>query len=145
MATTLKTTPIALKKNYLTGIKEALFEEMVRNPDVLCMGEDIGILGGAFGVTEGLQKEFGANRVIDMPISEAAIVGTAVGAALNGKTCVVEMQFIDFISCGFDQIVNMLATYHYRTAGRRRVFEGRHRACHPCTSAPSRRRRNVGV
>lgn len=118
MATaTLSEAPIALKKNYLTGLKEAIYEEMSRNPDMICMGEDIGILGGAFGVTDGLQKEFGANRVLDMPISEAAIVGTAVGAALNGKTCMVEMQFIDFISCGFDQIVNMMATYHYRTAG----------------------------
>jgi len=117
MSTKLMEAPIALKKNYLTAIKEALFEEMSRNQDMICLGEDIGILGGAFGVTEGLQKEFGDTRVLDMPISEAAIVGTAVGAALNGKTCVVEMQFIDFISCGFDQIVNMMATYHYRTAG----------------------------
>jgi 2-oxoisovalerate dehydrogenase E1 component beta subunit len=108
---------VSLKKNYLTGLKEALFEEMARNPDMLCLGEDIGLLGGAFGVTEGLQKEFGAHRVLDMPISEGAIIGTAVGAALNGKTVMAEMQFIDFISTGFDQIVNMMATYHYRTAG----------------------------
>lgn len=106
-----------LKKNYLTGLKEAIFEEMGRNPDMICLGEDIGLLGGAFGVTEGLQEKFGNARVVDMPISEAAIVGAAVGAALNGKTVMAEMQFIDFISCGFDQIVNMLATYHYRTAG----------------------------
>lgn len=105
------------KKNYLTALREALFEEMAANPNMLCMGEDIGLLGGAFGVTEGLQTAFGPQRVMDMPISEAAIVGTAVGAALNGKTVMVEMQFIDFISCGFDQIVNNLATYHYRTAG----------------------------
>jgi len=105
------------KKNLLTGLKEALSEEMERNPRMLCMGEDIGLLGGAFGVTEGLQAQFGSERVIDMPISEAGIVGAAVGAALNGATVMVEMQFIDFISCGFDQIVNMLATYHYRTAG----------------------------
>jgi 2-oxoisovalerate dehydrogenase E1 component beta subunit len=103
--------------NYLTALKEALFEEMTRNGDMICMGEDIGILGGAFGVTEGLQEQFGKHRVMDMPISEAAIVGTACGAAMNGKTVMAEMQFIDFISCGFDQIVNMTATYHYRTAG----------------------------
>jgi pyruvate/2-oxoglutarate/acetoin dehydrogenase E1 component len=109
--------PVKLKKNYLTAIKEALDEEMERNPHMICMGEDIGLLGGAFGVTEGLQAKYGAGRVVDMPISEAAIVGTGVGAALNGKTCMLEMQFIDFISTGFDQIVNMLATYHYRTAG----------------------------
>jgi pyruvate/2-oxoglutarate/acetoin dehydrogenase E1 component len=107
----------AIKKNYLTALKEALFEEMERNPDMICQGEDVGILGGAFGVTEGLQAQYGKQRVIDMPISEACIVGSAVGMALNGKTVMVEMQFIDFISCGFDQIVNMMATYSYRTAG----------------------------
>lgn len=107
----------SVKKNYLTGLKEAIFEEMESNSNMVCMGEDIGILGGAFGVTEGLQEKFGAGRVIDMPISEACIVGAAVGMALNGKTVLCEMQFIDFISCGFDQIVNMMATYHYRTAG----------------------------
>ncbi len=87
------------------------------NGNLLCLGEDIGLLGGAFGVTEGLQVKYGAQRVIDMPISEGAIIGTSVGAALNGKAVMAEMQFIDFISCGFDQIVNTLATYHYRTAG----------------------------
>lgn len=105
------------KKNYLTAIKEAIAEEMARNPHMIAMGEDIGILGGAFGVTDGLQARFGPERVIDMPISEGTIVGAACGMALNGKTVMVEMQFIDFISCGFDQIVNMTATYHYRTAG----------------------------
>lgn len=104
-------------KNYLTALNEALFEEMERNPDLVCQGEDIGLLGGAFGVTDGLQAKYGSQRVIDMPISEACIVGSAVGMALNGKTVMAEMQFIDFISCGFDQIVNMMATYHYRTAG----------------------------
>ncbi|MDR3691214.1 MAG: alpha-ketoacid dehydrogenase subunit beta [Fimbriimonas sp.] len=106
-----------VKKNYVTALKEALFEEMERNPNLICQGEDIGILGGAFGVTEGLQARYGASRVVDMPISEACIVGSAVGLALGGKTVMAEMQFIDFISCGFDQIVNMMATYHYRTAG----------------------------
>lgn len=109
--------PVNLKKNYLTAIKEALYEEMELNPDMMCLGEDIGLLGGAFGVTDGLGAKFGTDRVIDMPISEAAIVGVGCGLAMNGKTVMVEMQFIDFISCGFDQIVNMTATYHYRTAG----------------------------
>ncbi|MCW5938654.1 MAG: alpha-ketoacid dehydrogenase subunit beta [Fimbriimonadaceae bacterium] len=108
---------VSTKKNYLTALKEAISEEMGSNPDMLCIGEDIGILGGAFGVTDGLQAKFGAERVIDAPISEAAIVGVACGMCLNGKTVMAEMQFIDFISCGFDQIVNMTATYHYRTAG----------------------------
>lgn len=109
--------PISLKKNYLTAIKEAIFEEMERNAHMVCLGEDIGILGGAFGVTDGLQARFGKERVIDAPISEAAIVGVGCGMALAGKTVMAEMQFIDFISCGFDQIVNMTATYHYRSAG----------------------------
>ncbi len=116
MATIAKPS-VSAKKDFLTAIKDALFEEMSVNPDMLCLGEDIGILGGAFGATDGLQAKYGADRVIDVPISEAAVVGVGVGAALNGKTVMVEMQFIDFISCGFDQIVNMLATYHYRTAG----------------------------
>lgn len=106
-----------VKRNYLQAIKEAIDEEMARDENVLSLGEDIGLLGGAFGVTEGLLDRYGRERVIDMPISEAAIVGAAVGMALNGKRPIAEMQFIDFISCGFDQIVNNLATYHYRTAG----------------------------
>lgn len=105
------------KVNYLNAIREALIEEMEADPNIVCIGEDIGLLGGAFGVTDGLQERFGKERVIDAPISEAAIVGTACGLCLNGKRAMVEMQFIDFISCGFDQIVNMVATYHYRTAG----------------------------
>ncbi|MCB0826153.1 MAG: alpha-ketoacid dehydrogenase subunit beta [Armatimonadetes bacterium] len=105
------------KVNYLTALKDAIAEEFARDKDIVAMGEDIGLLGGAFGVTDGLQEKFGKDRVYDMPISEAAIVGVACGLCLNGKKAIVEMQFIDFISCGFDQIVNMTATYHYRTAG----------------------------
>lgn len=104
-------------KNLLTGLKEAIREEMQANDRMVCIGEDIGILGGAFGVTEGLQAEFGPQRVIDAPISEAAIVGAAIGMAMMGRPVMVEMQFIDFISCGFDQIVNNAATMCYRTAG----------------------------
>lgn len=114
---TVAEAPTSVKKNYLTAIKEAITEEMGLNQNMVCIGEDIGILGGAFGVTEGLQAIYGDKRVIDAPISEAAIVGSSVGMALNGSTVMAEMQFIDFISCGFDQIVNMMATYHYRTAG----------------------------
>lgn len=113
----MSTVDAPIKKNYLTALREAIDEELSFNNDLLCLGEDIGILGGAFGVTEGLQAKYGAHRVMDMPISEGAIIGTSVGAALNGKSVMAEMQFIDFISCGFDQIVNTLATYHYRTAG----------------------------
>ncbi|MFO0044781.1 MAG: alpha-ketoacid dehydrogenase subunit beta, partial [Armatimonadota bacterium] len=109
--------PVVLKKNYLTALNEAIDEEMARNPKMLCQGEDIGKLGGAFGVTDGLQAKYGEARVVDMPISEAAIVGSAVGIALNVMTVIAEIQFIDFISFCFDQIVNMMATYYYRTAG----------------------------
>jgi len=109
--------PVGTKKNFLTGLKEAIFEEMEANSTMITMGEDVGALGGAFGVTEGLMEKHGRTRVIDMPISEACIIGAAVGMALNGHTVMCEMQFIDFISCGFDQIVNNMATYHYRTAG----------------------------
>jgi len=114
---TTETSDQVQKKNYLTALNEALVEEMLSNPEMLCMGEDIGLLGGAFGVTENLLNQFGSDRVIDTPISESLIVGSAIGAALNGKTVMAEMQFIDFISCAFDQIVNNLATFHYRSAG----------------------------
>ena len=113
----MSTVAAPVKKNYLTALREAIDEELERNPNLICLGEDIGLLGGAFGVTEGLQAKYGVDRIMDMPISEGAIIGTSVGAALNGKSVMAEMQFIDFISCGFDQIVNTMATYHYRTAG----------------------------
>ena len=87
---------------------------MERDPSVFLLGEDIGPYGGAFKVTAGLQEKFGEERVIDTPISEAAIVGAAIGAALMGMRPVAEMQFMDFVSCGFDQIVNMAAKIHYR-------------------------------
>jgi 2-oxoisovalerate dehydrogenase E1 component beta subunit len=87
---------------------------MERDPSVFLLGEDIGAYGGAFKVTAGMLEKFGEERVIDTPISEAAIVGAAVGAALMGMRPVAEMQFMDFIACGFDQIVNMAAKMHYR-------------------------------
>lgn len=87
---------------------------MERDPSVFLLGEDIGSYGGAFKVTAGMLEQFGEDRVIDTPISESAIVGAAVGAALMGMRPVAEMQFMDFISCGLDQIVNMAAKIHYR-------------------------------
>ena len=99
---------------HLEAIRQGLWEEMERDPGVFLLGEDIGAYGGAFKVTVGFLEKFGADRVIDTPISEAAIVGAAVGAALMGMRPVVEMQFMDFIACGFDQIVNMAAKIHYR-------------------------------
>ncbi len=99
---------------YLEAIRQGIWEEMERDPSVFLLGEDIGAYGGAFKVTEGMLEKFGEDRVIDTPISESAIVGAAVGAALMGMRPVVEMQFMDFIACGFDQIVNMAAKIHYR-------------------------------
>ncbi len=102
---------------FLEAIRAALWEEMERDPNVFLIGEDIGRLGGAFGATHGFLERFGADRVVDTPISETAIIGVAVGAAAMGKRPVAEMQFMDFISCGFDQVVNVAATYRYRSGG----------------------------
>ena len=99
---------------YLEAIREALFEEMERDGQVFCLGEDIGRYGGAFKVTDGLLEKFGEGRVIDTPISEAAIVGAAAGAAHMGMRPVCEMQFIDFISNAYDMLTNYVATEGYR-------------------------------
>jgi 2-oxoisovalerate dehydrogenase E1 component beta subunit len=106
---------------YLEAIREALAEEMRRDPKVFVLGEDVGAYGGAFGVTQGLHEEFGDARVVDTPISESAIVGISVGAAMRGYRPVAEMQFADFIACAFDQIVNQAATLRYRYGGRASV------------------------
>jgi 2-oxoisovalerate dehydrogenase E1 component beta subunit len=99
---------------YLEAIKQGIREEMERDPDVLLMGQDIGALGGPFRVTEGLLAQFGEDRVIDCPISETAIIGAAAGAAHLGMRPVCEMQFIDFIACGYDMLTNYVATARYR-------------------------------
>src|SRR5690348_3930819 len=99
---------------YLEAIRQGIREEMERDASVFLLGEDIGAYGGAFNVTAGMLEQFGEDRVIDTPISESAIVGAAIGAALMGMRPVAEMQFMDFIACGFDQIVNMAAKIHYR-------------------------------
>jgi pyruvate/2-oxoglutarate/acetoin dehydrogenase E1 component len=99
---------------YLEAISDALRTEMRRDESVFCLGEDIGAFGGAFKVTDGFVGEFGAERCLDMPLAENAIVGTAVGAAVEGLRPVCEMQFADFIACGFDQLVNVAAKLHYR-------------------------------
>jgi 2-oxoisovalerate dehydrogenase E1 component beta subunit len=106
---------------YLEAIREGLAEEMRRDQTVFVLGEDVGPYGGAFGVTQGLHDEFGEMRVIDTPISESAIIGVSIGAAIRGYRPVAEMQFADFISCGFDQIVNQAATLRYRYGGRAKV------------------------
>jgi 2-oxoisovalerate dehydrogenase E1 component beta subunit len=99
---------------YLDAIRQALLEEMDRDPAVLLIGEDIGVYGGAFKATAGLLERFGWERVIDTPISETAIVGAAVGMSYLGLRPVAEMQFIDFIACAFNQITNFVAKSHYR-------------------------------
>jgi pyruvate/2-oxoglutarate/acetoin dehydrogenase E1 component len=99
---------------YLQAISDAMRQEMRHDERVLVMGEDIGVFGGAFKVTDGFIDEFGPNRVMDTPLAESGIVGTAVGAAVVGLRPIAEMQFADFISCGFDQLVNVAAKMYYR-------------------------------
>jgi len=99
---------------YLEALREGLREEMQRDERVFILGEDVGRYGGAFKVTDGFAAEFGDARVIDTPISEAAIVGAAAGAAHLGMRPVAEMQFIDFISCAYDMLTNYVATARYR-------------------------------
>jgi pyruvate/2-oxoglutarate/acetoin dehydrogenase E1 component len=101
----------------LEAIREGLWEEMERDPSVFLMGEDIGVYGGAFKVTEGMLEAFGGLRVVDTPISEIGFTGAAAGAAHMGMRPVVEMQFIDFIACAYDMITNYVATSRYRGSG----------------------------
>ena len=100
---------------YLEAIRQALFEEMERDARVFVLGQDVGVYGGAFKVTEGLQERFGKERVLDTPLAEEAIVGGAIGAAMRGMRPVAEMQFIDFISRAFDLLTNFAAKNRYRT------------------------------
>jgi 2-oxoisovalerate dehydrogenase E1 component beta subunit len=99
---------------FVEAIAEGLREEMQRDEDVFCLGQDIGVYGGAFGVTKGLVDTFGAQRVWDTPLSETAIIGNAIGAAMYGMRPVAEMQFADFVACGFNQLVSNAAKMHYR-------------------------------
>jgi 2-oxoisovalerate dehydrogenase E1 component beta subunit len=102
---------------YLEAIRLAMLEEMERDERVFVLGEDVGIYGGAFRVTAGFLEKFGEGRIIDTPVSETAIVGAAVGAALMGMRPIAEMQFIDFISCCFNQLVNYAAKSRFRWGG----------------------------
>jgi pyruvate/2-oxoglutarate/acetoin dehydrogenase E1 component len=99
---------------YLEAIRAGIWEEMERDPAVFLLGEDIGIYGGAFKVTAGFLEHFGERRVVDTPIAESAIVGAAIGASLMGLRPVAEVQFSDFITCGYDQIVSFAAKCRYR-------------------------------
>src|SRR5262245_62694564 len=99
---------------YLEAIRLAMLEEMMNDERAFVIGEDVGTYGGAFRVTQGFLELFGEQRVIDTPISESAIVGAAIGASLMGMRPIAEMQFIDFIACGFDMLVNYAAKSRYR-------------------------------
>lgn len=99
---------------YLDAIRRALFEEMSRDANVFVMGQDVAEFGGAFRATKGLYERFGRLRVINTPLCESGAVGAALGAALVGKRPVIEMQFADFVSCAFNQIVNNVAKTYYR-------------------------------
>jgi pyruvate/2-oxoglutarate/acetoin dehydrogenase E1 component len=98
---------------FLEAIRQAMFEEMERDPAVVLLGEDVGVYGGAFKTSEGLLERFGWERVIDTPISESAIIGAACGMSYLGLRPIAEMQFIDFIACCFNQLTNYVAKSHY--------------------------------
>jgi 2-oxoisovalerate dehydrogenase E1 component beta subunit len=102
-------------KTYLQAISDGLREEMRRDDRVFVIGEDVGVYGGAFKVTQGFQAEFGPWRVLDAPLAETAIVGACTGASMMGLRPVAEMQFADFISCAWDHLVTVAAKQHYRT------------------------------
>src|SRR4051812_7265520 len=99
---------------YLQAISDGMRQEMRADERVFVMGEDVGVFGGAFKVTDGFIDEFGATRVMDTPLAESGIIGTAIGAAVEGMRPIAEMQFADFISCGFDQLVNVAGKMYYR-------------------------------
>jgi 2-oxoisovalerate dehydrogenase E1 component beta subunit len=105
------------EKSYLEAIRDGIREEMQRDDSVMILGEDVGAKGGVFGVTEGLQKEFGEWRVLDSPLAESCIVGAAIGAALNGMRPIAEIQFQDFIMPAVDQIISEAAKIRYRSNG----------------------------
>jgi 2-oxoisovalerate dehydrogenase E1 component beta subunit len=102
---------------YLEAIRQAMEQEMMRDQRVFILGEDVGTYGGAFRVTQGFLEKFGPERIIDTPISETGLIGAAIGASLFGMRPIAELQFIDFIACGFNQIVNYAAKSRYRWGG----------------------------
>jgi len=103
-----------METTYLEAIRQGIWEEMERDPNVFLIGEDLGVFGGAFKITAGMLDRFGESRVIDTPLAESAIVGAAIGASMFGLRAVAEMQFADFITCAFDQVVNFAAKCRYR-------------------------------
>ncbi|WP_460605071.1 alpha-ketoacid dehydrogenase subunit beta [Jatrophihabitans fulvus] len=103
------------------ALNDGLRKAMEHDPKVIVMGEDVGKLGGVFRITDGLQKDFGEARVIDTPLAESAIIGTAVGLAIRGYRPVCEIQFDGFVFPGFDQIVSQVAKFHNRSAGKMKM------------------------
>jgi 2-oxoisovalerate dehydrogenase E1 component len=99
---------------FIDAIKQSLQQAMIKNPNLILMGQDIAEYGGAFKITEGFLQEFGKERIRNTPLCESAIIGTALGLSMEGYKSIVEMQFADFVSSGFNQIVNNLAKIHYR-------------------------------
>jgi pyruvate dehydrogenase E1 component beta subunit len=106
-----------VQMTYRAAVAQALSEEMERDPNVILLGEDVGRFGGAMAATKGLYDRFGAARVIDTPISEAAIIGTALGASITGLRPVAEIMFMDFTTCCMDQIANQVAKTRYMSGG----------------------------
>ena len=107
--------------SFSEAIREAMSEEMRRDPSVFLIGEDVGVFDGVFGVSAGMVREFGPERVRDTPISETAIVGGALGAALMGMRPIAEVMFADFVTCAMDQVVNQVAKARYMSGGKARV------------------------
>ncbi len=103
--------------DFAEAIREAIRQEMKRDKTVFVLGEDVGKFGGIFGCTKGLQEEFGEDRIRDTPISETAIIGAAVGAAVTGMHPIAELEFMDFIGCGMDQVFNQMAKIRYMFGG----------------------------
>ena len=106
---------------YATAIRDAIAEEMRRDPMVFLMGEDVESFGGVFGCTKGIPEEFGHDRIRNTPISEAAFVGAGLGAAVTGTRAIVELQYVDFILCAMDQLINQTAKIHYMSNGKVKV------------------------
>ena len=106
--------PVSSEKRFVDGIKDALHQSMQKHPNLILMGQDIAEYGGAFKITEGFVQEFGKERVRNTPLCESAIVGAALGLSLEGYKSMMEMQFADFVTVGFNQIINNLAKIHYR-------------------------------
>lgn len=113
--------PATRELTYLEAIREAMTQEMLRDEDVFLIGEDIGVYGGAFGVSRGMIEQFGPERILDTPISEAAIAGAATGAALMGMRPIVEIMFMDFLTISMNQLVNQAAKIHFMFGGKASV------------------------